>query len=172
LTKARDVATQGGMVLINSTTVSASSGIQINNLFSSTYDQYFMSWTGVCSSNAVALFSRFSASGTPNSSTLYFYGGYSTNNSTGPTREYAGSQAQTILGALGDISGSAFNYINNPFLASPTNGTWSYDLWGSSSNFVGQGGFSHNNAVSYDGIYIYPGSGTFTGTLKFYGVKK
>jgi hypothetical protein len=160
------------MVLINSTTVSASSGIQINNIFSSTYDQYFMSWNGTCNSNADSLLVRFSSGGTPNTSTLYFNGGYYVSHTSGPARSYQSSQTSAFMGNLGDISGSIFNYINSPFLASPTNGTYSFDIWGTNANYIGQGGFAHNNAVSYDGVYLFPAVGVITGTFKFYGVKK
>ncbi len=172
MTRARDVATQGGLVLLNTTTLSASTGVQLNNLFSSTYDQYFMVWTGTSSVNGNAMWGRLSVGGTPNTSTLYFYGGVYVTNSVGPSRDFPVAQTKTLLGSLGDISGSSFTYINNPFLTVPTNGNYYYNFWGSSANWTGQYGFSHNNAASYDGLYIFPDSGTLTGTLKFYGVKK
>jgi hypothetical protein len=161
-----------GMVLLNTTTLTASSGVQLNNIFSSTYDQYFMSWTGTCTNNGESLNIRFSSGGTPNTSTLYFSAGYYVTHIGGPSRHYTSSQNVAFFGNVGDISGSIFNYINNPFLASPTNGSYSFNMWGTNANYIGQGGFSHNNPVSYDGAYIYPSGGTLTGTLKFYGIKK
>jgi hypothetical protein len=159
-------------VLLNTTTLTASTGVQLNNLFSSTYDQYFMVWTGTSNVNGNAIWARFSTGGTPNTSTLYFYGGTHISNSGGPARDYSGSVSRTLLGHMGDISGSVYAYINNPFSAVPTNGNYSTNYWGTSLNFMAHYGFSHNNAASYDGIYIFPDSGNMTGTLKFYGVKK
>jgi hypothetical protein len=172
MTRSRDVATQGGMVLLNTTTLSASTGVQFNNLFSSTYDQYFMVWTGTSTVNSNALWARLSIGGTPNTSTLYFYGGVYATNAAGPSRDFPVAQNKVLLASIGDISGSTFVYINNPFLAVPTNGNWLMNYWGSNANASAAYGFSHNNAVSYDGLYIFPDSGTLTGTLKFYGVKK
>jgi hypothetical protein len=161
-----------GLTLINTTTLSASTGVQINSIFSSTYDQYFMTWTGTSGVNGNALWGRFSVGGTPNTSTLYFYGGLYYTNSAGPSRDFPTAQNKVLLASVGDISGSAFVNINNPFLAVPTNGNWVMNYWGSSANSAGQYGFSHNNAASYDGLYIFPDSGTLTGTLRFYGFKK
>lgn len=172
MTRSRDVASNGGMVLLNTTTVSGSSGITVNNLFSSTYDQYFMVWSGTSSNNSEALWARFSTGGTANSETLYFYGGTYVTNSSGPSRDMPVAQNKTLMGHTGDISGSVFAYINNPYIAVPTTGNYLQNYWGSNLNFASQYGFSHNKSVSYDGINLFPGGGTFTGTFKFYGIKK
>jgi hypothetical protein len=166
-----DVSTTG-MVLLNTTTVSASSGVQINNLFSSTYDQYFMIFTGTCTSNSAAVGARLSVGGTPNTSTVYFFGETYITHAAGPTRYYQGSANTTYFGNMGDIAGSIYTYINNPFLAVPSNGSVNYTYWGTVANVISSGGWSHNNSVSYDGLYLYPSAGTITGTFKFYGIKK
>lgn len=162
-----------GLNLINTTNLSSATSVQINNIFSSTYDQYLMTWSGTCSAIGNGIWGRLSSSGTPNTSTLYFYGGTYVTHAGGPTRDYAGSSnLGLLLGINGDISSSAFAYINDPYLVKPTNGNTSINYWGSSQNLISHYGYSHNNAASYDGLYIYTISGSMTGTLRFYGIKK
>lgn len=161
-----------GMTLISSSTLTASSGAQINNVFSSTYDQYFVTWTGTGSANNVAIWLRLSVGGTPNTSSNYYYGGTYVTGTSGPSRDFPAAGTKALVGSVGDYSSNSFIYINNPFLTVPTNGNYQAAGWGSTANFAGAYSFAHNVSTSYDGIYFYPDSGTLTGTLRFYGLKK
>jgi hypothetical protein len=85
-----------------------------------------MIFTGSSTSNGSGLSARLSVGGTPNTSTLYFFGETYITHAAGPTRYYLGTANTTYFGNMGDIAGSIYTYINNPFLAVPSNGSLNY----------------------------------------------
>jgi hypothetical protein len=72
MTRARDVATQGGLVLLNTTTFSAQSAVSINNVFSATYDNYKCTIFTTASAGSATLSLRLRASGADNSTGNYY----------------------------------------------------------------------------------------------------
>jgi hypothetical protein len=159
------------LVLVGTASPSAATTIQINNCFSSTYDRYLLLWSGNLASGAQGLNAQLTISGTANTESLYFSGFTYITNSGGPSRYYGGSGTSMAIGNTADLSSSGSIVINNPALAKPTNGSQSYTYWGSGANEIGQGGFSHNKSVAYDGIKIVPAGSTITGEVRIYGYK-
>lgn len=62
MTRARDVATQGGLVLLNTTNISSVSSVAIDNVFSSAYDNYLVDIvpTAITSGGGIGLAGRVS----------------------------------------------------------------------------------------------------------------
>jgi hypothetical protein len=156
-----------GLVHINTTTFSAVASQSINNVFTSTYQNYHLVFSGKCSTyTGVAL--RLRAAGT--------------DNSTASSYKY-----QRIVASDASISGATSTATSLEFCEWQTDwNTTTVDIMRPqeaevttlfSLNHVYRGailnyGGSHNQAVSYDGLTIFPGSGTMTGTVSIYGYKK
>jgi hypothetical protein len=162
-----------GMTLLNTTTFSAVSSQIIDTLFSSTYQNYRMVLTisSISGSNANILgyFRSAGADVTTNNNTenITQYATTITGQETGSTLEFGRSSS----------SYSSFsNYvvdIFNPQLARVT-------PFSSNGGFVNSSGqpfqyrsFGYNgSATQMTGIKLYPSTGTMTGEVSFYGLRK
>jgi hypothetical protein len=151
--------------------LSGASSVKVNGCFSSAYNNYKIIVAGTNTSTSVAGCSlKFVKSGTESSSN-YFYTYIYASNSGGPSRSYAGSQAQWSSGAMGDYFSSHIYEIIEPFVsASRTNYYSNYTAVASSNNEMGIVNGFHTITDSYDG-FTWAG-GTFTGTLSIYGYRK
>ena len=160
--------TDQGLVHINTTTFSAVSSVSLNNVFTSDYDNYRIVLNGTSSLVQIVAV-RFRISGTDTTATNYNSQRLQTNGtsvgglrSTGLDRSLAGhfdtswsfnilEVARPFLSAVTIIKG---------FAADSFSGVFSQD---SSS--------AYTLATSFDGITIFPETGTFTGTIRVYGYK-
>lgn len=155
-----------GATLITKVALSGS-GININGCFTTTYDNYMIVGNAQ-KSTAAGVRWRLLSNGTPDTSTSYEY-------------QYMLASSSTLVGGSGTLTGvdvldtiSSLEeyhlaYISYPATARNTlfiihNGTsrrlinWRYD---------------HIVAAAYDGLQIYPSTGTFTGgSISIYGLKK
>ncbi len=167
------VASSGsGLTFIASSTVTAASTLSMNNVFTSTYAHYMLVGTFTGSSGLNDTLFRLRASGTDltgnNYSYALLYNSLSTIGSTGG----AGSDTSSKF----TFNGSSFDCtfqstIFNPQLSRATSWhTFSNRVVGSSSPERTDifGGTSLTN--SYDGFTLYPSTGTFTGTIRLYGI--
>jgi hypothetical protein len=171
MTKAREVATQGGLVLITSQTIgTAVSSVVVNNAFSSTYDNYRIVLTGNLNSatGTIGLSLGSTATG-------YYSGGYEinygtsagtiqvNNNTSSWTRPFGGTTA---------ASGSNSLDLFAPFLSIQT----TYSALRPGLTTTGNSGFyvgMLNNTTSYTNFTLTPSTGTITGgTISVYGYKK
>jgi len=162
-----------GLVLLNTTTVSASATVTIDSVFSSTYDDYVIKIDlSVAANSAFNMVLRKSGATLTGStySCTYWYG-YLKGTSSGQPY-YSGTyfafhQANVCRGVYGNFN------INSPFLTAYTTGTHQavqYDN-GSAYPYIFQGGFYDENARSADGFQLNTPSSTMTGTVRVYGVK-
>ena len=169
MTRSRDVATQGGLVLISSTTVgSAVTSVTVNNAFSTTYDNYLILLNGIDTNN-VNQFMTLKFNNSSGSTYNYFvsYGIFAGS-------LYASTAASSSAGIYCALSGtnndtSNSMTIHNPFAGSYTtvSGT------GATENYGLFFGGNDKNAVSQTGFIITTTAGTMTGgTIKVYGYKK
>ena len=165
---------QPGMVLVNTTTFSSASSISINNCFSSTYSNYRVIFDGYSSSaSAGGLNMRLRSAGTDATGTSYIWGGQYITQSAGPTRNYSGG-----LVSLFEISAHA-NYatcfdatVFQPYVSSAnTSFTSNYSAPGTASAAYGTSAGVYIVAAQHDGMTIYPGAGTVTGTIRIYGLR-
>jgi hypothetical protein len=76
MTKARDVATQGGLVLLSTTTITNAANTSFNNVFTSAYRNYKVSLDVTTNSTSTnrSIQLRYRANGTDDTSSLYDYG--------------------------------------------------------------------------------------------------
>jgi hypothetical protein len=165
--------TPSGLTLINATSFSAVASQSINDVFTSTYQNYEirLNVTGKSATGAINL--RYRASGTDNSASTYTYATIYVR----PTGASAADAALNTTAAVIGTSAATYNVssilqVFNPQLAAYTDVThqsWSGD---GSSFFSYQGGSTFSDTNVFDGFTIYPASGTITGTVYVYGLKK
>lgn len=165
------VATPSGLTLITTSTFSAVSSVSINNCFSATYDNYFISLNISAFSATTDLLMRLRAGGTD------------ATGATDYTRQVMVSFSSTVAAATAassswQIGGSYTSLpiysgkinLDNPFLAAKTHATNQVIYTTAAPTWqTVRDGFSHNQTTSYDGATIYPSSGTITGVARIYG---
>ena len=169
MTRARDVATQGGLVLLNTTTLSGTS-VTVNNIFSSTYNNYLIVCDDANAQTSVSdMFLQFRASGTTtaanyNNSLIY------NNSGGGPLKFASNNVSSLIVGAMGDYTGGKIINIYGPNIASKTK------ITGSSAAFALTNvqhtsffGIQTDN-IQFDGFILSHGF-AMSGTIRVYGYK-
>lgn len=163
-------SSSSGLTFIASSSPSAASTLSFNSVFSSTYQNYLV--TGVLTGSADAgVQMRFRASGSDYTSNGYNYSVlYNDTSSVGGTGGGT-SQTSAKFTNSGSSGTSVFtSYIMNPFTAAPTGYMTNQArfIGGSGARTDFYGGL--NVSTSWDGFTIYPDSGTFTGTIRIYGI--
>ena len=169
MTRARDVASNGGLVLISSTTIgSAVSSVTISNVFSATYNNYKVIVSGGTATVATVMGLKLGATATGYyySNTMFRYN--NTASSTGAANQTSwyrlGTSALTRL--------SANFELQDPFNAKLTTINYLY----ADPTTTGEGGVGAgflNDTTSYTDFTLIPASGTYTGgTISVYGYKK
>lgn len=160
-----------GMVLVNKTDFTAASSVSINNCFTSTYANYKVIVESIGTGTSPAgLLMRFRSGGTDNSVANYITGSILVTNAGGPTRGYSVTTYQNI-GGVADYYGVSAVDICAPQLARSTTILAPYSSCGSANNEFGIANGLFYAATQFDGLTIYPGSGTFTGTVRVYGMR-
>jgi len=170
-------APTGGLNLVTTAAFSAVSAINLNSVFTSTYTNYQLIVS--CSGSAATdLNMRMRAASADNSANNYTWGLQG--------MQFAGASQYNVssggtalvslfnIGALGTVTRNHFVYdILNPQTTDYTTYTGSNIYQNTSVNGImtqGQGVLSVT--TSYDGITLYPATGTITGTYWIYGYKK
>lgn len=148
---------------------SAVTSISLNNVFSSTYKNYqIIIGDFTTSINSSAIRMRLRVSGSDNATGSYYQAG-AASYSASPVA-YLGSGATSF--GIGDSSTSKFYSANilitNPFIASETSGSQIISGYSGAVAWVSTN-LLHNGIVSFDGLSIYPSSGTMTGSIQVFG---
>jgi hypothetical protein len=157
-----------GLVFIQSATVSAAADLSMDGVFTSTYQNYLIVGDFDGSTDATTRI-RFRTSGSDNATSNYNYAVFFNPNS--------GALSGTG-GGTGDDNGKFANHgssgtcyfsatILNPQVAEQT-GWLSNGYRFSSARTDHFGNFSAT--TQFDGFKLYPDSGTFTGTVRLYGL--
>jgi len=155
--------TSSGLTLISTTTVGTTvASVTVTGAFSSTYDNYKVTYSGGVASTAVDLQMILGAT-----TTNYYYGfGY---------LPYGGSLASVTVNngsswAYAGGANTALTYLNcDIFRPFATDETLIASVGGNASNGNFGGGYL-NNTTSYTAFTITPSSGTLTGgTIRVYG---
>ncbi len=156
----------GTLVLINTTSFTSQSSININNCFSSSYENYKIMILAT-SSTTSQFTMRLRASGTDSSGSNYNLKGY-----------YSGTGAGNLNQALttnwfnfGLNSGNAPVIVDlfRPFSAATTLGY--INLFTSDSGYNHQAAVEHTLSTSYDGFSLIISAGTISGYVKIYGIR-
>jgi len=191
MTKARDLANGGfGLVLVKPSSVvngtdngkgtvsfSAASSVSLNDVFSATYENYRIVIAADSSVTSTSALLRLRVSGADNTSANYIYDrGQAIGNGT-----FAGFSSGTSAAATawdygawsGTYSGVTSLDIFRPFATDNTGGvSLNYYVDSLPNHGIIFSGLLTTVTTSYTGFTIYPGSGTFTGTVSVYGYNK
>jgi hypothetical protein len=172
MTRARDVATQGGLVLLNTTAFNAQSAISIDNVYTSSYANYFTTISYITAGTGDIAF-KLRASGTTTSANYNFQALEVNNTSVSSSRSNSQSSAAIGNWSNGDFRCSiSFNVFNPQIATSTTYQTNSYaSLGGFNSAFLKLFAGNQSSTTQFDGFEVSTLSGTMTGTIKVYGYK-
>jgi len=160
-----------GLVKINTTTFSAVASQSINDVFSTTYDNYLILTSHTNSSAAQDLNLRLRVGGADNSTASSY---------VRQLMEASGSSVSAgrtttdrhVFGVTNDILSNAQSLtVFNPFIAQPTV-FYSQDLNSRSNAFIAVWGGTHNQSTSYTGFTIFPSAGNITGKITVFGYSK
>jgi hypothetical protein len=154
---------------------SSTSSVSLNGVFSSTYQNYRMIINFTGASTQLSVSARMRVGGVSNSTaSSYLQQGFS---SISTTLSNVGLSSTSF--DLGEVNATYPKYssvtvdILSPFETDPTR--WNNLLIGrvNSANAYATGNYSgvHTQATSYDGVEIYPSTGTVSGTVRVYGYK-
>jgi hypothetical protein len=158
-----------GLNLVNATDFTTASAVAINNVFTSTYENYRVILKLNTVSTAMAVKFNFRVGGTSNTSSNYNYAAYKNTFASASLIAYDVGASVTyfyIGEAVGTFTGS-YDVI------SPQSGTKKFvnGLAVQSAAGYGHQGF-YNDTQAFDGFEITLSSGTITGTVYTYGYAK
>ena len=162
---------KAGMVLLNTTSFSAVASQSVNDVFSSTYENYLILGNNIQSTSGGNITMRLRVGGADNSSANYNRGYVIWTGSSLSGADENAATSWTI--GRGDVSlSSAFNIqLNSPFTATYTSGIGHWSLLNSTDPYyVGQS-LGTTVTTSYTGFTLFP-SGNMTGSVSVYGYNK
>jgi len=170
MTRARDVATQGGLVLLNATTFSAVSTISVSNVFTSTYENYKAIITQYGSSNGTTLQLRARNNVTDYTGSQYYSGNFRALYTNSNSNNGTNGGTSWVLNNIGtDSTGRGISEI----IFRPQ-GTSLYFTSSSNDDYqpsiIVSGGRT-STAAAVTGFTIFPILGTITGEIRIYGYK-
>lgn len=161
-------AAGAGWSKITSSSFTTQSAVSINNCFSSTYLNYKI-LINFTSSASNSLYARLRAGGADNTTSNYNWGWTYSAVSNGGATAVVGQNNVSNFYLQDTVTGSVGHFhtldLANPFASAYTIGT-NQAIWG---GYYHNGGGNFNATTSFDGITIYPISGTITGTITVYG---
>jgi hypothetical protein len=172
LTRSRDVATQGGLVLLNASNFSSVANVTVDNIFTSTYTNYkiMLNITGMSGGDAAIRF--WLRAGGVDTTTNYGVQLLALRNTTVQANLYSPDRSIAVSNSTypyvsADISVMSPQAATRSFVYSTTMWQYAAGTWESLQQWNYQ-----STTTQFDGIKIYPDSGTFSGNVGIYGVKK
>lgn len=164
------LTTDTGLAFITSSTFSAASTVNINNCFTSTYDNYRIVLRCTSSSN-FEINMRMRLSGTDNTSANCAYQDLQIANTTVTASRFSGLTSMFVA-SLSTSNNVISLDLFDPAIAAPT----TYHVLGGraanattvESRFIVGG---HNVSTAYDGLSLLTSSGTISGTARIYGYR-
>lgn len=162
--------TNGGLVYITETSFTTSTAVNVNNCFTSGYDNYklVISMVGSVGGNAYNL--RYRVSGADNTSASYFYYGFYWTTSAVNLTTTSATGLFLSNRSTGTSYDSCVVEVFNPQRAVLT----AHQVEAIEVNtglLIKTGGF-FNGTNQFDGFTLYPGSGNMTGTVRVYGYRQ
>jgi hypothetical protein len=159
----------GALTLINRTSISAQTSYSFNNVFSSTYENYFITVDQTDASvNGMILYCKFRASGTDNSTNYYY--AKQTRSYTNTSGGSAGANTTQFPLTYFETGKQAGYSIQ---LLAPQLAQWTL-VNGQGTNFgeLEVLGVQQQSTSQFDGFSLLPSSGNFTGVVSIYGYAK
>jgi hypothetical protein len=157
-----------GMTLLSSSAISAAESISVNNVFSSSYQNYKIIYNVTGTTNA-GLTIRLRNAGA-DATTGYVYQILQASATTITASRDTSSQVFSVGATRSSGNTFANVEISNPFASAETS-YFSNCQDPSSAALIDIKAGSNSNATSYDGFTFRVASGTMTGTLRVYGVR-
>lgn len=159
-----------GMDLINTTSFSGVSSVSLNNVFTSTYENYRIYINFDSNSSAGTIFIRMRAGGVDNTTTNYGSGGV--------------YNIFTTNTASANGYGNAANYWGVHYMTSPSQQQRAIDIFspaaaavtsfgsiGSNLDAAAYYAGAFNAATQFDGFTVSPSAGTVNGRVRVYGLR-
>jgi len=161
----------GDFIKISTGSWDTNTAVAFDSVFSSTYDNYriVLNWTGRQSSpNTINV--RYRTGGSNDTTSNYGSGwrNWAFNNGTQAGGGTAASSSNFQVANIASPYGSISFDIYYPFATKNTAATWLASA--STISYVGGGLFA--DTTSFDGIFIYVDTGTWTGEATVYGYSK
>lgn len=169
---------KAGLVLLNTTSFSAVASQSINDVFSSTYDNYVIKIYTSTASTTTSLNMRLRVSGADNSTSAYA-SSLRFQDSANNNLFDLSAVSQSTWRLSGNIYSGYPSYtevlISNPFGTVATNIINNCvvnrnNLTGAMENYFGASSFGAT--TSFTGFTIYTGTGNMTGSVSTFGVNK
>jgi hypothetical protein len=158
-----------GLTLISTTTVSSGTSVNINNVFSATYDNYLI----VAYLSATQDLANFQlrAGGTTTTSGYYYAGNQTNSNASGPTGFWGQNLSDIDLREIGTDVGIITIQVNNPYNSVTTTMSATHIMTNLTRIHTSILGGGVNNSTSYDGFTISLDAGGFSsaGKIRVYG---
>lgn len=164
-----------GLVFITASTFSASTAVNVNNCFTSTYDNYriVVAVDSVSTTNGVNL--RLRASGTDNSSSNYYYNGpHIVSSSSVSVDVYRSSGLATsfvVIHSDNNGSGNCSLDLFNPARSVRTMIASTFINQNSTDMRMASPAGLMSVTTSYDGFSLIPTTGNITGNVRVYGYR-
>ena len=163
-----------GLTLIKTESFNAQSSVSIGSdaapLFTSTYKNYKLVFSGEGSLNTPTNFNiRLRANTTDATAANYYYWELYRSSGTGSTDYGTSGTAFTAIGKAGALRFHLVADLQYPQVADYTTITTANVTIGASESNLSYSGGYHNVASSYNGMTFLVGSGTVTGEVSIYG---
>ena len=172
MTRARDVASNGGLVLLNNTAFSGAATVSLDNVFTTAYDNYriLFEWDKASGSPTRQWFNYIKSDGTAFTGT-YSTALFSTTVGNTLTNNLGGNYTNYGVMSIAGI----YRNIMELEVRTPAK-TGAIDCLalgrGMSSDYTSMSAVYVSNAsTKLRGITFYPDSGTMTGTARVYGYR-
>lgn len=163
-------APASGLTLINATTFSAQSAVNISNIFSSTYSSYRVLISLVASSGNQSLSFRCRENVTDK--TANYYAGTGTVNYAGTTGGIANDNTSAFL-VMTNLGTANPNIATLDIYRTTTNCIYSSTGWNQQASAANYQAGTNNNLTNFTGFSIFPtNTGTITGSVRVYGYQE
>ncbi len=178
----------GGLVMVTPTTIANSGGsatltagavafsgvtsVSLNGCFTSVYDNYALVFSNTTTTTSGNLHFRLRVSGSDNSTSNYRYAAI--NGAVSGVQSSGGSNGDTKA-TLAYWTGGGFNSLNNFQISSPA--LVSHTSYSTTSMETGANVYcsttsgAFNATTQFDGLTIFPASGSATGSIRVYGYR-
>lgn len=167
------LANSGLVYVASKTWSSTSSAQQIDSCFTSTYDNYRVTFVGTSNqSTPIYMYLRLVDGTTPDTAATYYTTNiYSTTSAT-PAANWNAAVNLSYVGWVGDTSNFITFDMASPQLATPTSVNGLCTAFGSAQLVNGSFFTYKNTSTQYEGLLLGIGGGTWAGTITVYGYRK
>jgi hypothetical protein len=152
-------------------TFSSCSTVSVNDVFSSTHDNYLIVSDNVLNTGDAILYIRLRSSGSDASGTNYVYQRLRATSTT-----VSGVRGTTVsTGFVGSVSATARSgfhcYMYGPNLAQPT-AYRGVNVWGQNSASIDDYAVTHSLSTAYTGFTLLTTNDLFSGSMTVYGLSQ